>query len=309
MIDRRVLQFSLPSALLGALLLAAPAIADTFHFETAGAPDGRMGVASRPASPGKIEIEAADDFVVTSTTRINQATFYGLVPSATYPGNIAGVTVKIYRVFPLDSTSPPSGNVPSRAGSPGDAAIETRSSAAATLTFSSVVPGPGVGAANSVLNGIHPMPNQTTGGEGPVGGALAVGFRAEFTSPIVLPAGHYFFVPQVQVTGGDFYWSSSAFPPAIPLPPVTDEEMWVRDGNLSPDWLRVGTDIVGGASPPAFEGVFSLDGDTDFDPSVPTLSTWGLIGLSLLLAGVAVFRLRALTSPAPCSDRRRGSRN
>ena len=33
--------------------------------------------------------------------------------------------------------------------------------------------------------------------------------------------------------------------------------MWIRNSNLDPDWLRVGTDIVGGTT---FNGTFSLIG-------------------------------------------------
>ena len=53
-----------------------------FFFMT-GPPDGRMAVASRPANSGigQIEIEAADDFVVTGTVLISTASFTGLLPS------------------------------------------------------------------------------------------------------------------------------------------------------------------------------------------------------------------------------------
>jgi hypothetical protein len=36
-------------------------------------------------------------------------------------------------------------------------------------------------------------------------------------------------------------------------------QQWVRNANLDPDWLRVGTDIVGGTT---FNGSFSLLGET-----------------------------------------------
>jgi len=35
--------------------------------------------------------------------------------------------------------------------------------------------------------------------------------------------------------------------------------MWIRNADLDPDWLRVGTDIVGGTT---FNGSFSLSGET-----------------------------------------------
>jgi hypothetical protein len=49
----------------------------------------------------------------------------------------------------------------------------------------------------------------------------------------------------------------TVFPPGF-----TDLQTWVRDEDLQPDWLRVGTDIVGGATPPTFSAAFSLSGVT-----------------------------------------------
>ena len=61
------------------LLLAASASAASFTFST-GEPDGKIATLSRPASPGKLQTETADDFILTQTTLINQATFAGLLP-------------------------------------------------------------------------------------------------------------------------------------------------------------------------------------------------------------------------------------
>jgi hypothetical protein len=36
--------------------------------------------------------------------------------------------------------------------------------------------------------------------------------------------------------------------------------MWIRNADLDPDWLRVGTDIVDDALPPTFNGSFLLSG-------------------------------------------------
>src|SRR6476661_4574193 len=280
-------------SLLAALLIAAPAAADVFHFQT-NAPDGRMAVASRPASSGKIEIEAADDFLLDQATTIRHATFAGLLAGGATAADIAGVTVEIYRVFPQDSANPPSGNVPTRSGSPSDAVLQSRGSAASTLTFTTAALSLNFTATNSVLNGIHPIPNQTTGGEGPVSGQ-EVELSVTFTSPLTLPAGHYFFVPQVQMTNGEFYWLSTAHPTtsaAGGTPFAGDLQGWIRDENLAPDWLRVGTDIVGGAPAPTFNFFFSLDGDFGTVATVPALSTLGLLALSLALAAAALPRLR-----------------
>src|SRR5712691_12503595 len=91
--------------------LATPAWADSFFFNT-GDPDGKLGALSRRPSTGKVETETADDFVLTQTTVITRATFTGLIPTGTPLTNITNIEVELYHVFPLDSTNPPSGNVP-----------------------------------------------------------------------------------------------------------------------------------------------------------------------------------------------------
>jgi hypothetical protein len=224
-----------------------------------GAVNGLMAVASRPGITPKIEIEAADDFVLNGLSTAYHATFTGLLTGGASTWSIGAVTVEIYRVFPNDSTSPPSGNVPTRANSPSDVAFASRSSVGGSLSYTATVINPTFTAANSVLNGIFKIPNQTTGGEGPVTGKEVV-FDVTFNSPFILPADHYFFVPQVQVTGGEFLWLSSTRPivtPGIAFAP--DLQAWVRNDTLDPDWLRVGTDIVGGATPPTFNLAFTLD--------------------------------------------------
>src|SRR5262249_45832721 len=77
-----------------------------------------------------------------------------------------------------------------------------------------------------------------------------------FTSPILLPADHYFFRPQVQCAGCPFLFLSA--PKLI----ATDLQSWIRNTSLSPDWLRIGRDIIGGNPAPAFNQAFSLSGET-----------------------------------------------
>ena len=112
-----------------------------------------------------------------------------------------------------------------------------------------------------------------------------------FTTPFDLPAdpGHFFFVPQVEVTGGEFLWLSGTRPLVpSPFPPgVTDLQEWTRDSMLQPDWLRVGGDIVGPtpATAPTFNAAFSLTGAT-----VPEPSSLALLGGALLLTGLGRWR-------------------
>ena len=104
-----------------------------------------------------------------------------------------------------------------------------------------------------------------------------------FTTPFTLSPDHYFFVPQVALTnGGQFYWLSASRPisGAGTTPFAPDLQAWTRDAFLSPDWLRVGTDIVGGGVPPTFNTAFSLDGTTVPEPSSLVLVGSGLAGLA-----------------------------
>lgn len=259
-----------------------------FFFST-GSPDGLIGTASRPASPGKLEIESADDFVVSSgnTLQLTSATFQGLLPTGAPLSSVTDVRVEIYRVFPNDSTLPPSGRVPTRTNSPSDLAFATRDGAASELTFTPGLASSSFTVANSVLNGINPKPNQFTMGEGPVTGQQ-VQFNVIFSTPFTLPADHYFFVPQVQLASGDFFWLSAhkpIVPPGTAFPPgETDLQSWIRNGDLDPDWLRVGTDITGGGP---FNAAFTVAGDLEPVPEPTTLFLWGttLAGLGMVRRG------------------------
>jgi hypothetical protein len=125
---------------------------------------------------------------------------------------------------------------------------------------------------------------QTTGGNGQLTGQ-EVQFNVTFTNPFDLPADHYFFVPQVQVNdGGEFYWLSASRPitgaGTTPFPAgVTDLQAWTRDAMLDPDWLRVGTDIVGGTVPPTFNTAFELEGTAAPEPSSILLTATGVLAL------------------------------
>jgi hypothetical protein len=255
-----------------------------FSFST-GNPDGLVGTASRPSAAGLFEIESADDFILSSNTLVNGASFTGLLPSST---NVNQVVVEIYRVFPNDSdvgrtSGPPTfstSQVPTRVNSPSDVAFDSRDSASNGLSFTTTSLNPSFTVLNSVQpGGIHPKPDQATLGNGPVTGN-EVRFDVTFAHPFDLPANHYFFVPQVGLSDGTFLWLSAPKPIVAPGTPfLGDLQSWTRDAQLDPDWLRVGTDIITGAT---FNAAFSLTG------TVPEPSSAVMFGLgSLLVAGCA----------------------
>src|SRR5262249_51557118 len=100
-----------------------------FVFNT-GDPDGRMATASQPAaaSNGDREIESADDFLLSTNTRLTAATFTGLLPTGAPLTSIDRVVVEIYRVFPKDSDTTRTPSVPIRVNSPSDVAFDVRDS-------------------------------------------------------------------------------------------------------------------------------------------------------------------------------------
>lgn len=248
--------FGCAAMIASVLLIAQLATAQTFSF-TPGGPDGKVGALSRPASPGKVESETADDFLLQQTTIINKATIKGLIPADTDLAKINDVEVEIYHVFPLDS-APASGRVPSRTNSPSDVEIgtATRDASSGTLKFSATVENASFSVDHTVVNGIN---NVLTAAPGL--NQEEVEITIAFTAPIILPAGNYFFRPEVLVAGGDFFYLSA---PRPIVPPgnsfVGDRQAWIRNSNLSPDWLRIGTDII--ADGDTFNMAFSLNGET-----------------------------------------------
>jgi hypothetical protein len=208
---------------------------------------------------------------VTEQTKLTAASFTGLV-TGTAPFSFPRVTVDIYRVFPNESDATRTITVPTRTNSPGDVELVGRDTASADMTFTATDLGQ-FSASNSVINGINGSPDQTTGGEGAVSGQQ-FRFDVTFTTPIDLAADHYFFRPEVEVSGdGQFLWLSAAKPIAAPGTPfMPDLQTWIRNETISPDWVRIGTDVVGAGTagtPPTFNASFSLVGDTGGVAPIP----------------------------------------
>jgi hypothetical protein len=255
------------AAVTAGVWLATPAWADPFFFSTGG-PDGLLGALSQPADSANLETETADDFILTETTSIAQATITGLIPPGTSLANISNVEIEVYHRFPEDSdvgrtSGPPmftTAQVPTRFNSPSDVEIDdaTRDGWLGTLEFTTSLLNPRFSVANTVVKDI----NRQTLGEGPATGE-EVEITIAFTPPILLPADHYFFRPEVQVDGGEFLYLSAPKPIVAPGTPFTgDLQAWIRNSDLAPDWLRIGTDIIGGTPAPTFNMAFSLSGET-----------------------------------------------
>jgi len=253
------------------LWLVTPACADLFSFST-GTPDGLLGALSQPTAPGTLETETADDFILSQATFISGAVIVGLIPPGTPLANISNVEVEVYHVFPTDSdvgrtAGPPlfpTAQVPARLNSPADVEIDdaTRDRSDGTLNFSAELLNANFPVGKSVVTGINRKPAQTTQGDGPATGE-EVEISIAFTPPILLPADHYFFRPEVQVAGGEFLYLSAPKPIVAPGTPFTgDLQAWIRNSDLAPDWLRIGTDIIGGTPAPTFNMAFSLMGAT-----------------------------------------------
>jgi hypothetical protein len=248
-------------------------------------------MASRPGpGPGggpNQETEAADDFIANSSLVINHATFIGLVPSGVnLSTDIAQLRVEIYRTFPKDSdigrtSGAPifsTNQVPTRVNSPSDVEFLDRDSLTSNLKFKATILNSSFTASNSVDLGIHPKPNQFTGGDGAVTGQEVL-FDITFTTPIELPADHYFFVPQVLLSNPDdhFLWLSAPKPIVAPGTPFApDLQTWIRNADLDPDWLRVGTDITHQGP---FNGAFTLNGQIVPEPASLGLLVTGAVSL------------------------------
>lgn len=170
--------------------------------------------------------------------------------------------------------------------SPSDNNFAAADSALGQLSYTMTVLNSSFTAANSVVNGINPIPGQFTGGEGPVTGE-EVQFNVTFTMPFALGPDHVFFRPEVDLgDAGNFLWLSAPKPIVAPGTPfVGDLQTWIRTdgpGALAPDWERIGTDVTHQGP---FNAAFSLTGFV-----VPEPSTWAMMLIGFGGLGYAALR-------------------
>src|SRR3954447_398455 len=126
-------KFGLTATALLAYALCSPARAGSTFFFSTGDPDGKMAMASRGPNS---QIEAADDFVTKGdTTLLTSATFTGLITGGVPLSNITEVNIDLYHVFPVDSDTNRTPNVPTRVNSPADTEFDGRNSTAGSLSF------------------------------------------------------------------------------------------------------------------------------------------------------------------------------
>jgi hypothetical protein len=117
---------------------------------------------------------------------------------------------------------------------------------------------------------INKRPANITRGEGAFTGQ-EVDITIAFTTPVALGPGRYFFRPEVLLSNGDFLFLSAPkpiVPPGVAIP--GDLQAWIRNANLSPDWLRIGTDIIGSDT---FNMTFSLTRNTIPEAGTPGRQT------------------------------------
>jgi hypothetical protein len=161
--------------------------------------------------------------------------------------------------------------VPSRTNSPSDVEIgtATRDANAGTLKFVPAVENASFSVDHTVVNNL----SVNAGELGMTGEEVEI--TITFTSPIILPAGTYFFRPEVSVNDANANFLLLSAPKPI-VPPgnafLGDRQAWIRNSTLNPDWLRIGSpDIILNAG--TFNMAFALNGETVPNAGTPKTVT------------------------------------
>jgi PEP-CTERM motif len=168
--------------------------------------------------------------------------------------------------------------VPTRVNSPSDVELVGRDSAVSgELSYTTALLSGSFMALASIDTNVH----LAAGSAGAVTGQ-EVQFNVTFVEPFDLPPDHYFFVPQVLLSDPDqhFLWLSASRPiDGTGTPFLPDLQSWMRNADLDPDWLRIGTDIIGGTT---FNAAFTLTGVAVPEPASLAVFGTALAGLGLL---------------------------
>src|SRR6478736_916794 len=115
-----------------------------------------MAAASRPNTLGNVEIEAADDFILTGGgAAVTELKFIGILTGGINTLDVNSMNLEIYRVFPKDSQDPPDGKVPTRVNSPSDVAFAEAAFTTDFLSLTVTALNGSFSALNSVKNGIN----------------------------------------------------------------------------------------------------------------------------------------------------------
>ncbi len=118
-----------------------------------------------------------------------------------------------------------------------------------------------------------------------------VQFTVNFATPFDLPADHYFFVPQVADSAGNFFWLSAARPDRAAGTGFHSALRICRNGfgmqRSIPTGCASATDIVG-VAPPVFNATFSLTGVTVPEPASLALVGTALAGFGSVAAPPAI---------------------
>ena len=228
------------------LALATPAFAGDFFFTTGNA-DGLLGALSRSDSPGKVETETADDFVLTQTTIISGATIVGLVNAAV--ANITNVEVEVYNRFRWTRSVSSVGATCSRA-STRRRTSKSMPPRAMEAWERSVLPQRQLSANfhRTEHRGKRHQPESEPAG--PAARVATSGAEVEDHHHVHQAdpsARRSLFLSPGGVGGG---WR---FPVAVGAAgrswrPArrsrSDLQAWIRNARLAPDWVRIGTDVI-----------------------------------------------------------------
>ena len=292
-------RFVIPLAMLGSLpaMPAAALLPAVYSFST-GDPDGRIATASRPGRPPENSRSRSATISFSPTTSITSATFTGLVPAVAsasecrrrdLPRISQGFGCRQHQRVAnvLDAASADARQFALRHRIRGARRCDRRPelhdrSAEPQLHREQL----GATRAASIPNRHRHRRRRSGHGRGS-------GVHANLYHPLPPPGRPLFLRASGPAGRRRFLLAVGAeTDPSRPGPfrPAKLDADDISPDNLEPDWLRVGTDIVGAG---AFNAAFSLTGST-----VPEPSTWAMMLLGFAGLGFAAYRRASKARPA-----------